>query len=78
MEDITQGERIREYVVEGKSQGGWRALASGTAVGHKKIDLFAPVEVTELRLRIPVAAAKPVIRKFAAFGDWDGTSATVK
>ncbi|MCL4180410.1 MAG: alpha-L-fucosidase [Verrucomicrobia bacterium] len=67
MEDITRGERIREYVVEGKVRGAWKPLASGTAVGHKKIDVFAPVEITELRLRIPSAVGKPVIRKFAAF-----------
>ncbi|MHC1769066.1 MAG: alpha-L-fucosidase [Verrucomicrobiia bacterium] len=69
MEDITRGERIREYVVEGKTPAGWRVLASGTAVGHKKIDVFETAEVTELRLRIQASVGKPMIRKFAAFGD---------
>jgi alpha-L-fucosidase len=69
MEDITRGERIREYVVEGNTPSGWRVLASGTAVGHKKIDVFGPVEVAELRLRIRSSVGTPIIRKFAAFGE---------
>jgi hypothetical protein len=44
-------------------------LASGTAVGRKKIDVFKAVEVTELRLRVPASAGKPIIRQFAAFGE---------
>lgn len=54
-------------MVEGNTPSGWRTLARGTAVGHKRIDVFEPMEVTELRLRIPASAGKPIIRKFAAF-----------
>jgi alpha-L-fucosidase len=67
MEDITQGERVREYVVEGRSGGEWKILAKGTAIGHKHIDKFDPMEVSELRLRIIRSAAKPIIRRFAAY-----------
>jgi alpha-L-fucosidase len=67
MEDITQGERVREYTVEGNVNGTWKTLVSGSAMGHKKIDPFEPVEVSELRLRISKSAAAPVIRKFAAY-----------
>jgi alpha-L-fucosidase len=67
MEDISQGERVREYVIEGKANGPWKLLASGTAIGHKKIDQFAPMEVSELRLRVKQSAGKPLIRRFAAF-----------
>ena len=67
MEDITKGERIREYSVEGNVNGTWKTLTSGSAIGHKKLDNFEPVEVSELRLRISKSAAPPVIRKFAAY-----------
>jgi len=69
MEDITRGERIREYLIEGNTPSGWQVLASGTAVGHKKIDVFEPVEVAELRLRIQTSVGKPIILRFAAFGE---------
>jgi alpha-L-fucosidase len=67
MEDITKGERVREYVIEGKTAGQWKTLASGTAIGHKKIDLFEPTEISELRLRVANSIGTPVIRRFAAF-----------
>lgn len=67
MEDIGQGERVREYVVEGRLNGEWKTLAKGTAIGHKRIDKFEPVEVSELRLRVIRSAAKPMIRRFAAY-----------
>jgi alpha-L-fucosidase len=70
MENIAKGERVREYVIEGKVDGAWKTLATGTAIGHKRIDQFQPVEVSELRLRISKSAATPAIRKFAVY--WTG------
>ena len=67
MEDYREGERIREYVVEGFSDGQWRELKTGTSVGRKKIDLFRPALVSRLRLLITKSAAEPIIRSLAAF-----------
>jgi alpha-L-fucosidase len=69
-EDIGQGERVREYILEGFADGTWRELCEGTAIGHKKIDRFAPVEVSRLRLRVTCAVAEPLIRRLAAFSVW--------
>ena len=67
MEDILHGERIREYVVEGRVDGRWRELCRGTAVGHKKIDRIDAVTVNRIRLRITQAASPPLIRKLAVY-----------
>ena len=67
MEDYREGERIREYVVEGLSEGQWRELQTGTSVGRKKIDLFRPAQVSRVRLRVTKYAAEPLIRSFAVF-----------
>jgi alpha-L-fucosidase len=67
MEDIAQGERIRQYVVEGLVGNAWRKLCAGTAVGHKKIDQFDAVQVRQVRLRMIKAAAAPQIRKLAIY-----------
>lgn len=67
MEDLAYGERVREYVIEGRVGPDWRLLAQGTAIGHKKIDRFEPVSVTALRLRVTTAAAEPRIRRLAAY-----------
>ena len=67
MEDITAGERVREYVVEGKRDGKWQPICDGTAIGHKRIQRFASVEVSAVRLRVIRSAAEPQIRKLAVF-----------
>ena len=67
MEDITAGERIREYVVEGLVPGNtWQPLCTGTSVGHKRIEQFAPIEVASIRLRATHAVAEPRIRSLSA------------
>lgn len=67
MEDISGGERVRAYVVEGWDGGEWRRLAGGTAVGHKKIDRFPVASVDRVRLRVLESADTPLIRRFAVF-----------
>jgi len=37
MEEITKGERVRAYVLEGLSDGSWCRLAEGSCIGHKHI-----------------------------------------
>jgi alpha-L-fucosidase len=68
MEHIANGERVRSYVVEGLVNGTWQPLASGTAIGHKKIDRIAPVVVTRVRLRVLEAVGTPEIKRFAVYG----------
>lgn len=65
-EDYRQGHRIRAYVIEAEVAGAWREMARGTAVGRRKIDLFAPVHATGLRVRITAAVGRPIIRRFQA------------
>jgi alpha-L-fucosidase len=67
MEQILEGERVREYVLEGFAGDTWKELSKGTAIGHKRIDRFAPVEVSKVRLRVVKSSAGPLIRKLAAF-----------
>ncbi len=67
MEDYREGERIREYKVEGVAAGKWIELTKGISVGRKKIDYFDQIEVEQLRLTITKAVAKPLIRSFSAY-----------
>ena len=68
MEDIMDGERVREYIVEGLVPGGkWERLCAGTCIGHKRIDRFPEVEAAKLRFRVTQSVAPPLIRRFAAF-----------
>ena len=67
MEDIAHGERVKEYVLEGKNGDEWVTLVKGSAIGHKKIDHFAPVEVSQLRIRVSESADLPMIRHMSAY-----------
>ena len=67
MENISQGERIREYVIEGMVDGAWVQLAKGTAVGHKKIDKFEPVRLAKVRIRVTKSVGEPLIRRVAVY-----------
>ena len=64
-EDYRLGHRIRAYVVEGRVNGVWVKLAQGTAVGRRKLDLFAPVTADRVRVRVTQSVEVPVIRRFA-------------
>jgi alpha-L-fucosidase len=68
LEDIGAGQRVRRYVIEGRVGGGeWKELAAGTSIGHEKIDRFAPLEVSEVRLRCVESAGEPMLRRFAVY-----------
>ncbi len=67
MEDYREGERIREYVIEGLIDDQWKQLQQGTSVGRKKIERFPPTQVNRVRLRVTRFAAEPIIRRLAAF-----------
>jgi alpha-L-fucosidase len=67
MEDIAQGERVREYVLEGLVDGNWIRLSAGSCIGHKHINEFDDATVTKVRLRITEAVARPLIRNLSVF-----------
>ncbi len=76
MEDISQGERVREYVVEGLCGGEWIVLCRGISVGHKRIERFENKKVSKVKLTISKSADTPVIRGFSVHCI-DGTTETL-
>lgn len=79
-EKIADGERVREYRLEGRVNGAWQSLGTGSAIGHKRIQPVTPVTVDALRLVVTKSAATPVIRTLAVYdtgvappADWNAT-----
>lgn len=68
MEDISFGERVREYTLEAHSDGEWIEIVRGSAIGHKKIDQFSPITANKVRLKVTEAVDNPIIRRLAVFG----------
>jgi alpha-L-fucosidase len=66
-EDITRGERVREYTLEGRSRGAWVRLGTGTAIGQMRIQPVDPLVVDAVRLNVTRSAMTPQIRRLAVF-----------
>lgn len=67
MEDISFGERVREYIIEGQVNDEWVQLVHGVCIGHKKIDYFKAQTVTVVRFRSLQSIGKPKLRSFALY-----------
>ena len=66
-EDISKGERVRSYTLEGKIDGKWKSLSEGSCIGHKRIEEITPVKVSAVRLKIKEAAGKTSIKDFSVY-----------
>ena len=66
-EDCSQGERVRSYRLEARSGGRWKAVGTGSAIGHKRIQPIDPTVADAIRLTATERAAEPQIRRLAAF-----------
>jgi len=67
LEDISQGERVREFKVEGKTPKGWLTLVEGSCIGHKFIAQFKGTELSSLRLTISKYRDEPLIKEFTVY-----------
>ena len=66
-EDLSGGERVRAYHLEGLVDGAWTLLGTGSAIGHTRIHPVGPVSAAALRVDCTRSAATPMIRRLAAF-----------
>lgn len=66
-EDYRQGHRIRSYTIEGRTATGWKTLATGSAIGHKKIDAFQAETVQEIKFTVVKSVNAPLLRSIQAF-----------
>jgi alpha-L-fucosidase len=66
-EDISQGERVREYIVEALVDGSWKQVAAGESVGHKRIEQFDNVVCKALRIQVKKQIAEPNFKSLTAY-----------
>ena len=67
MEDIVKGERVRKFILEGKTKKGWQTIFEGSCIGHKFIHRFQAMDVSALRLKIPESRGEPQVLKFSVY-----------
>ena len=66
-EAIALGQRIRRFDVQVAAGTGWRTVASGTTVGHKRLLRFPDLTAKRLRIRILDARACPTLTEVGVF-----------
>jgi alpha-L-fucosidase len=67
MEWLTDGQHVQRYAIEVEHGGRWERVAGGEAIGHKKIDHFAPVTAQEVRLHVLASTSAAHIREFQLY-----------
>jgi alpha-L-fucosidase len=67
MEWLPDGQNVLGYRIEALVGDKWVTLAAAQAIGHKKIDAFAPTTASRVRLRILSSAGTARIREFQLF-----------
>jgi alpha-L-fucosidase len=67
MEWLNDGQHIQHYRVEAWDGKSWKTLAEGHPIGHKRIDSFAAVTTSRVRLRILSSSAQAHIREFQVY-----------
>lgn len=66
-EDIRRGERVRHYIIEGKTDGRWILLDEGSCIGHKHIIPLQGAKVSAIRLKILSALEGFCIKEMAVY-----------
>jgi alpha-L-fucosidase len=67
MEDIAKGERIRKFVLEGKTNKGWEKIFEGSCIGHKFIHQFDAIEVSSVRLNVLESSGEPQLLDISVY-----------
>ncbi len=67
MEWLNDGQHIEKYAVEVWTGTEWKAVASGQAIGHEKMDRFDPVTASRIRLNILSSTQEAHIREFRVY-----------
>ena len=74
MEWLNDGQHVQLYAIEVLKARKWSAVARGQAIGHKRIDHFAPITASRVRLHILSSVSEAHIREFQLFNSDDSVA----
>jgi alpha-L-fucosidase len=75
-EPIALGERATEHHVEARSNGVWTTIATGTAIGERKLHRMSPVTADRVALVITEARGGPAISELGVYDTTHSGSTT--
>ena len=68
MEEIAEGERVREFRLIAETSEGEHELYHAQTIGHKRLIRLEPLRAEKIRLDILKSVGQPRIRNFEIFG----------
>ena len=66
-EAVRHGQTVERYRVEARVRGAWKTAASGTTIGHRKLDRIDPVTADRIRLSVESTLGTPRISRLSIF-----------
>ncbi|MCK9618777.1 MAG: alpha-L-fucosidase [Lentimicrobiaceae bacterium] len=66
-EEISKGERVREYNLYGMENREWKSLSKGSCIGHKRIEKLEGKMYTGIKFEITKSEDTPLIKKMECF-----------
>ncbi len=66
-EPIALGERATQHHVEARANGVWMTIATGTAIGERKLHRMSPVTADRVALVITEARGAPAISELGVY-----------
>ena len=66
-EQIEEGQRVRKFILEGKTKKGWQTIFEGSCIGHKFIHRFDEMEFSAVRLNILESNGQAQIMDFSVY-----------
>jgi alpha-L-fucosidase len=66
-EPIWLGQRVSAFTVEADDGNGWKVIATGTTIGHKRILPVEPTTATHIRITINGSRATPALSGFGLY-----------
>ncbi len=67
MEWLNDGQHVERFRIEVWAGDKWKPIVDGTTIGHKRIDHFAPVTTSRVRLNILSYSTEAHLREFQLF-----------
>jgi alpha-L-fucosidase len=66
-ENLRVGQRVESFVLEYKAGDEWKVATKGTTIGYKRLLRFAPVNASEVRLKIISSRLNPAIAEIGLY-----------
>ncbi|MEX0882402.1 MAG: alpha-L-fucosidase, partial [Cyclobacteriaceae bacterium] len=66
-EEISNGERVREFILEANINGKWTTIYKGSSIGHKHIVKLDPVHTDKVRFVSLSSEGEPQIKSMSVY-----------